>query len=363
MGERFAMPTYPAAMSALPQPIMVPTRWHPARVTAAVLCFVALVLVVASTFLPLYSGELSFGSSDGFGSSETLKVTFTPWGADYSQAEMNSSPDNVPRIGYPLVFGSVVIACAAAACWYAATPAAGRTAGRAAGVLTAVSGAFLIGTVWTTALLVSNGVDSFLLLGGLGNGLETDASYLAGYWLLLTATLLGFAAAVLALLPARQPAWLPPPPVNPFVATPPFGFAIPTGVRAAGPPAPFAPPIPAGHAAPQTAHPLAVDPLTGQLLAVDPLTGQPLAQGPASPPVGMPAAVGSPAGRPLAYPIPFTPEAVPPVNGTAPEPPVTPEPQAAAEPITIPDAPPLPETPPGPAIPASEDPLAEPPKA
>jgi hypothetical protein len=72
--------------------------------------------------------------------------------------------------------------------------------------------------------------------------------------------------------------------------------------------------------------------------------------------------VGSPAGRPLAYPVPFTPEAVPPVNGTAPEPAVTPEPQAAAEPITIPDAPPLPETPPGPAIPASEDPLAEPPK-
>lgn len=81
MGDRFAMPAYPAAMSALPQPLMVPTRWHPVRVTAAVLCFVALVLVIASTFLPLYEGELSFGSPDSVTPSETLKVTFTPWSA------------------------------------------------------------------------------------------------------------------------------------------------------------------------------------------------------------------------------------------------------------------------------------------
>lgn len=361
------MPAYPAAMSALPRPFMVPTRWHPTRVTAAVLCFVSLVLVVVSTFLPLYEGTLSFDSSGSVGSSESLTVTYTPWSADYSQPEMSSGASDVPKTGYPLVFAAVAMACAAAACWYAATPAASRTAGRAAGILTAVTGAFLIGTVWTTALLVTNGVDTFLLLGSLGGGLETDASYLAGYWLLLTATLLGFAAAVLALLPTRQPAWQPPAPVNPFAATPPYGMAIPTEAVTV---APVASPAPAVD--PFTGQTLAVDPLTGQPLSpgrppagvpgLDPVLGQPPAHGPVSPPTGVlqTNGVASPyaapaAGQPLA--VPFTTEPVLPVNGTAPEP------SAAAEPppIVVPDAPP-PEPPPGPAVPASEDPLAEPPK-
>lgn len=292
----------------------------------------------------------------------------------------------MPKVGYPLVFGAVALACAAAACWYAATPAASRTAGRAAGMLTAITGAFLIGTVWTTAVLVTNGVDSFLLLGTLGDGLETDASYLAGYWLLLTATLLGFAAAVLSLLPTRQPAWHPPAPVNPFAATPPYGIAIPAEAVQVSP-------VPNPAIDPLTGRPMTVD-LTPRPLTVDPLTGQPL--GPVSPPAGVPAPpsigpstgqqpahgpVSPPAGVPVVDPrtngavspylpvagpvdpvtgqpvaVPFTPEPVLPVNGTTPEP-------SAAEPppIVLPDALP-PAAPPGPAIPASEDPLAEPPK-
>jgi hypothetical protein len=299
------MPVYPAAMSPLPQPMTGQVRWHPAKVTAAALCFVALVLVVASSFLPLGEGELSFGP-------ESIHVKFTAWSGEFSGDFADQlPPGDTPKVGYPIVFAAVALACAAAACWYAATPTSSPVSRRVAGVTTAVSGAFLIGTVWTTAVLVSNGVDSFVLYGTFGQGLDSEASYLAGYWLLLTAAFLGAVASVLSLLPARQAVWVPPVPVNPFVPTPPYGIAV------------------------RQPFPGQVDPLAGQPVGlVDPLTGLPLGQSPVSPPAGQP--------------VSFTSEPVGQVNGAPP-------------PIVVPDAPPLPETPPGPAIPATEDPLAEPP--
>ncbi|HEX6353945.1 hypothetical protein [Actinophytocola sp.] len=411
------MPIYPAAMTTVAQPLMPPGHWHPARVTAAVLCFVGLVLVISSSFLPLYSGELDAGF-------DRIEVTITPWAAELEEQVADGLGD-VPRVGYPMVFSAVFLACAAAACWYAASPAARAAAGRVAGLVTSVGTAFLIGTAWTTALLVSNGVDVVLLLGVLNEDLDTNASYLAGYWLLLTACLLAFAASVLSLLPTRQPAaaWQPPVAVNPFMATPPFGIALPVQAPLTGQPtlldpltgqpvgqgpfvgqsSPQAPPgavdpltgqplgpeaaasppggVPVVYPLPQapaSAYPLAgqqlqpqapVDPLTGQPrpldspiggpqveqpvqvpVAVDPLTGQPLSPSqviPVSPPTGIPA---SP-------PVPFTADPVVLANGTPPP--------AVAEPapIVLPDAPPLPERLPGPAIPATEDPLAEPPRA
>jgi hypothetical protein len=366
MGERPGMAMYPAAMTAL-QPATVAVRWQPAKVTAAVLCFVSLVLVVVSSFLPLYSGELTFDFGESFDDSDAIEITVTPWSAEYSQEELNDAPGDIPMVGYPLVFGAVFIACAAFACWYAATPAAGRTADRAAGVVTAVSSAFLVGTVWTTAMLVTNGVDNILLLGTLGNGVDSEATYLVGYWLLLTAVLLTLAAAVMSLRPNREPAWQPPPPVNPFAPTPPYGIALPLDVQTGqgvyvdsviGQPPPFpqaGQAMPAGAPVPVTA----VDPLTGQPLAppmtVDPLTGEPIT--PLSPPTGVPAS---------AQPVPFTPEPVGLTNGTPPAHPLASSlassPDLEPPPIVIPDAPPPPETPPGPAIPASEDPLAEPPR-
>lgn len=366
------MPVYPAAMNPLPQPMTGQTRWHPAKVTAAVLCFVAVVFVVSSSFLPMYSGEISFGA-------DSVDVTFSPWSAEFGGDFPREPLVEVPPVGYPMVFAAVVLACAAAVCWYAATPTASQTARRAAGVTTAIGSAFLIGTTWTTAVLAGNGVDSFLLLGAFGQGLESDADYLVGYWLLLLAALLGFVAAVLSLLPTGRPAWQPlPPPVNPYMATPPFGIALPMQ-----PPQQAPMPLP-GQVNPLTGHPVQVDPLTGQpapftqsgpppldpltgqpvvfaqsglpvigpIDVVDPLTGQPLGHHPISPPAGLPAPAHVPDPAANALPLAFTPEPVGQVNGTPAEPP----------PIVLPDPPPLPETPPGPAIPPTEDPLAEPPR-
>lgn len=408
------MPIYPAAMSALPSSMTVPVRWQPLRVTAAVLAFVALVLVVASSFLPLYEGELTI---DAFDSSETLEVTFTPWDVDYSREELDNAPGNeIPRTGYPIVFAAVAMACAAAACWYAATPGASRTASRVAGVFTSVSSAFLIGTFWTIAILVSTGVNNIIMLGTSSSGLETDATYLAGYWLLLIATLASFVAAVLSFIPARRPAWqpMPPPqPVNPYVSTPPYGIALPMTAPPAGQAPPGAVQGPLGAVDPLTGQPVPASPPGGVPvvqpygMAVNPLTGQSVAQGPASPPSGVPvvhhldgavdpltgqpiaavdpltglpvtagppgvvptapgaaadplaarpvAAVDPDTGQPVVQtPVPFTPEPVGPGNGI---------PSQATEPppIVLPAAPPS-GPPPGPAVPATEDPLAEPPR-
>jgi hypothetical protein len=365
MGDRPGLPIYPAAMSALALPTTGPARWHAPRVTAAVLCFVTVVLVVASSFLPLYAGELDFG---GF---QEIDVTVTAWGADV-ETDMSLDPGDVPTVGYPLVFAAIALACAAAACWFAAAPGASPGTARSAGMTTAISGAFLIGTVWTTALMAVNGVDSVLILGTLGAGIETESSYLAGFWLLLIAAVLVLVAAVLSLLPARQPTWQPPPPpVSPYTETPPYGIALPSEVPPAQAPLPGQ-----VNLLPPPENVVAGQP--EQVNLVDPLTGEPLHQDPASPPGGVPVgqplppspggfvdpltgrpplqAWSSPLSPPAGLPTPVAPTVQPftadPVNGTSVEPP----------PIVLPDPPPPPETPPGPAIPPTEDPLAEPPR-
>lgn len=261
MGE--PRPVYPAAMTTLAETTTGPARWHPTKVTAALLSFCAVVLVLVGSFLPLYSGEFSLGSDD-------IEVTVSPWSADVPGT---TAPFDVPTTGYPLVFAAIVLACAAALCWYAATPAAGPGVGRVSAVTTAVGSAFLVGTVWTTAMMVVNGADTLLLIGSLSPGLETEVSYLVGYWLLLVAALLSLGAAVLALIPVRTPTWAQ---INPDVATPPYGIALPV------------PPAQQMSQAPGT-------------LQVDPLTGHPL---PPSPPRGVPAAYPA---QPPAEPSPEPP--------------------------------------------------------
>ena len=309
MGE--SLPVYPGPMSTLAQTTTGPVRWHATRVAAAVLSFCALVLVLVGLFLPLYSGTLSIGPQD-------IEVTIGPWSAD---VEGPSAPGDVPRIGYPLVFAAIVLACAAGLNWYAATPAGSPGAGRVSATTTAVGGAFLIGTVWTTALTVANAVDNVILLGSVAPGLETEASYLVGHWLLLVAGFLSLGAAVLSLIPVRQPTWGQ---VNPDVATPPYGIAL----------------VPVRPQPPQPG-----------VFRIDPLTGHPM---PPSPPGGVPVAHPP---QPYAQQPPLPPQPLPQSQPPQPQPPQPPaaqppavEPSAAEPPAAEPPAAgPVPESPPGPA--------------
>ena len=254
MGERPGPPGYPAPMSMLAQPVTGPARWHQNKVTAAAVLFAAAVVAIAGSFVPLFSGQLGF-------SGESIDMTFTAWGVGVTGGGPFAAGDpglaGMPKFGYPLVFAGIALLCAATVAAFAAQPAASPGTHRIAGVTAAVGAAFLLGTVWSVALQAVNWVDSFGPLGETELGIESSASYEAGHWLLLCAAALAVIAAVLALLPPRQP--------DPTAdeATPPYGFAMPTTGA------------PVAYALPTT-----VDPLTGQpegpAASMDPLTGLPM---------------------------------------------------------------------------------------
>lgn len=373
MGERFAMPNYPPAMTTLTDTMLGPVRWQGNRLTAATLSFVAAVLMIVSTFLPLLSAKLSGGG-------ETYEQTATAWTAD-----VTGFPNvvEVPANGYPMVFGGLILIGATFVCWFAAAPGAAAGTQRVAAMTTAIGSAFVIATAWTVAVQVSNGVESIGLLGAESLGINAEASYRVGFWLMMTAALLALLAGVFALLPNPRPAWPAQQLVDPYVATPPYGFPMPV------PPAAPLTPQPMSQSMPQ---PLTVDPLTGQPVQVDPLTGLPVAPGHFSPPAGMPAAQfgQGPVGPPVGVPIEPIGYEMPPVAQVPHNPPVAPAVPAQGEhslippdqpvaftqepvgsptqepgnglpqaPIVLP-APPPQGPPPGPAVPASEDPLADP---
>ena len=256
MGERPGLPGYPAPMSALAQPTTGPLRWHQNRLTAAVLSFVAAVVAVAGSFVPLFSGILSF-------SGESVEMSFTAWGVSLTGSEAFLADPGItgtPRYGYPLVFAGIALLCAAAVAAFAAMPAATPGTHRLAGVATAVGAAFLLGTVWTIALQAVSWVDSFGPLGDSELAVDSSASYEAGHWLLLSAALLAVLAAVLGLLPTRRTSAAQYAYASPNQRTPPYG--IPMGA-------------PVVYALPTTVDPLTGHP-AGQAAPVDPLTGLPM---------------------------------------------------------------------------------------
>jgi len=306
------MPAYPAPMSTLAQPVTGPASWNQNKVTAAVLSFVAAVVAIAGSFVPLFSGRLDF-------SGEAIEMTFTAWRVDVTGGgPVIGDPGlgGVPKFGYPLVFAAIALLCAAAVATFAALPAASPGTHRLAGGTTAVGAAFLLGTVWSVAMQAVSWVDSFGSLGETELGIDSSASYGAGHWLLLGAVALGLAAAVLALLPPRRPRPAPDQP------TPPYGFAMPhpgapvayalptvdplTG-QPAGPPAPVDPrtglPM-SPYTGPTPAAP--PDPNLGAR-AVDPLTSLPAGPAPVDPNTGLP--VGQPNPAPLVPTAGLTPVA------------------------------------------------------
>jgi len=342
MGDQSGMPLYPRPMSTLTDTTLGPARWHTLRMTAAVLGFLAGLLAVIGSFLPLFVGSMSVAR-------ETIEVSVTAWSSEIVGNEVIAGNDSgdVPANGYPMVFAGIILVGAAVVCWFAASPGAAAGTHRSAGVTTAVGAGFIAATTWTVSVQVQNGVDSLGLMGAGDFGIETEAAFGVGYWLLLTGALMAATAAVLSLIPVRQVYWPAPPrlPVDPNMATPPYGIVLPTQP----------PPV-----APQQ---LAVDPLTGEPLHVDPLTGQPY-----SPPAGTP--VYSPPMVPdVIYPVAHDPVPAQDVHY-----PVAHDPMPAQEPhtppaqngaeavpdIVIPAPPPPPEVPPGPAVTFTEDPLAEP---
>jgi hypothetical protein len=303
MGERFAMPIYPAAMSPLAQPTIGPVRWHHTRHAASALSFASAALTLVASFLPLYSTTLSINGL-GVDTVDPIVASATAWGVDVTGSPGPTVPDAgaVLMSGYPLVFACFILVAAAVVSWFAAIPGALPVAHRTAAMSVGIGAAFLAGTVWTVSLQSMAVIDSVTQVSDAGVGIDVSATFGVGHWLLLTAALLAAVATVLVLIPAREPRWTPVA-VDPNMATPPYGIAL-LQARPMEPQRPL-PTSPPSGVPTQTL----VDPLTGlpYATAVDPTTGMP--------PLG---------------------------------------------PIVVPDPPPAPPTPPTPAVPPTEDPLAEP---
>jgi hypothetical protein len=402
MGERFAMPIYPAAMSALALPTTGPAHRHHTRHAASALSFASAALALIASFLPLYSTSLSIR---GFGINEdTILATATAWGLEVTGGPTLPDTSVVPMNGYPLVVACFMLIAAAVVTWFATTPGAAPGTHRAASMSVGLGAAFLLGTAWTVALQSIATIESATNLNNSGPGIDVSSSYEVGHWLLLTAALLGVVATVLVLIPVRDRTWaMVPTVVDPNMATPPYGFALPMEGQ----------PGPQPTVDPLTGLPSQIDPLTGFAVTQPPLTGQPAVPYTQSPPTGFQATpfAGPPSAPAAIQPpidpntgLPFAgPASLPGAMPAATQPPVDPNTGLAFAgpsggmpavdsstglpasgvpatgmadgsppvdpatgmpvlgPIVIPDPPPpAPHQPAGPAIPPIEDPLAEP---
>lgn len=202
------------------------------RLLASALCFVAAMLTIVATLMPLYASE--FGTPPA-----SVRMTVTAWGSEVSDGLLF---DLAPKTGYPLVFAGIALLCAGAVGLTVARSGPGPR--RPAGLVTATGTAFLAGTVWTVVLQAVSWVDSLWSTVDVTPNIELDAGYRAGFWLLLVALLLALVAAVLNLLPRYNRPWQPAA-VDLSTAdleTPPFGFAVVVPLPQQAPPSPYAPP-------------------------------------------------------------------------------------------------------------------------
>jgi hypothetical protein len=198
-----------------PEPPARPAaRRHVPRLVAVVLCAAAAALAVAGSFLPLFTATQDLGD-------ETLEIVLTSMHVEIAGGHQLV---DIPRNGYALQCGALLLASAAVACWSAAKPNPAPVVQRAAGVLTAAGGAFLSCAVWMVTMQVSYWADVWDPREI--PGIDVESSHLVGYGVLLAAAALGLAASVPALLPDRRPA-PPAPVVDPDAPTPPYGISLP----------------------------------------------------------------------------------------------------------------------------------------
>jgi len=188
-----------------------------ARRLAAVLATAAAVATIVGSALPLFTATIDVGPSP-------IVITMSAWSIEVTGGYgLGDAPAN----GYPLLFAAALLLFAAVWCRSATRPGAQPRTSRVAGVATAAGAAFLACAVWMTATQVASWADTFGPLDGPESfSMGGEVSYPAGLWVLVTAALLGIAAAVPALLPGA-PVAVVPAPVDPDAPTPPFGIVLP----------------------------------------------------------------------------------------------------------------------------------------
>lgn len=208
-----------------------PPRGHQARLLGAVGCFASAVLAAFGSSLPLFTSHVKrLGTTQ-------LTLTFNGWGFDVRAADPSVPTSKVGTFainGAPLMFAAMALLAAALLGLIARYLPPGAGIRRASGITAAVGAAFLAGTVWTIGMQVLAWADSFRPTGAAAGNPDFSAgtTLSVGFWLLIAATVLAIAGAVLAWLPLRgggQAVVVPPPygpgwdrvePVTPSIGMP-----------------------------------------------------------------------------------------------------------------------------------------------
>jgi hypothetical protein len=188
--------------------------WHMRRLLGAFVALISAVLFALSLILPLFVGTVSARNL-----SFTMEITAWGFRTD-APTQVGVAPVNA----YPLVFATVGVLAAAVVAFVAARMSAGPANRRAAWICLALAAALSVGVTATITPQLSSWLSSFRSTGAVAA--NTDTAVGLGFWSLVAATVLVVAAAAHAALPIREPE----------IATPPYGFPLPSATPADEPP-------------------------------------------------------------------------------------------------------------------------------
>lgn len=192
-----------------------PLESRPSRLVPAFLTSAAALLTVGSLFLPLFRLDQQIGVRQRILDAR-LTITQTAWGIRIEFPGQETAERAGAPVGIPLIVAVILLAVAA-------FTAFSRPERPSARWLVAAGAVFTAGVVLTVGM---TGLEFAALVGPEA---DMDAGPAAGMWLLIVATVLAAAAAVVAYLPLRRETtdgWADPAVAYADTPTPPTGVAI-----------------------------------------------------------------------------------------------------------------------------------------
>ncbi|WIV58765.1 hypothetical protein [Amycolatopsis nalaikhensis] len=204
----------PQPVAANPEPPVTPGEPAPSgllRLVPPLLAAAAALMAALGVFLPLFRVEQRMGRGQRFFQAP-LTVTETAWGTRTDFPGQEAIDQGGPPVGIPLIAAVVLLVVAAVLAFSRPDRPLGRW-------LLAAGAFFTAGVVFTVGM-------SGLGWSAIADAAEFEVSTAAGMWLLIGATVLAAAAAVVAALLVKNRGWADPALAYSDTPTPPSGVAI-----------------------------------------------------------------------------------------------------------------------------------------
>ncbi|WP_331660546.1 hypothetical protein [Amycolatopsis sp.] len=204
----------PQPVATNPEPPVTPGEPAPSgllRLVPPLLAAAAALMAALGVFLPLFRVEQRMGRGQRFFQAP-LTVTETAWGTRTELPGQEAIDQGGPPVGIPLIAAVVLLVVAAVLAFSRPDRPLGRW-------LLAAGAFFTAGVVFTVGM-------SGLGWSAIADAAEFEVSTAAGMWLLIGATVLAAAAAVVAALLVKNRGWADPALAYSDTPTPPSGVAI-----------------------------------------------------------------------------------------------------------------------------------------